>query len=65
MRTTNAESPGEPLVSVSGTGAKEPLQVRIPRDVKRCFKAHAAMLGLEPNELFVEMWQHYERSGRK
>jgi len=53
------------LVSVSGTGAKEPLQVRIPRDVKRCFKAHAAMLGLEPNELFVEMWQHYERSGRK
>ena len=40
---------------------KEPLQVRIPRDVKRRFKAHAALRGIEPNELFVEIWEQYER----
>jgi hypothetical protein len=40
--------------------SKEPLQVRIPQSLKRRFKAHAAMLGLEPNELFVVVWQHYE-----
>ena len=39
---------------------KEPLQVRIPPVVKRRFKAHAALRGLEPNELFVEVWDHYE-----
>ena len=43
--------------------AKEPLQVRIPSSVKRRFKAAAAMRGIEPNELFVEVWQHYERTG--
>ena len=41
---------------------KEPLQVRIPGTVKRRFKAHAAMRGVEPNELFVEVWEHYERT---
>ena len=41
---------------------KEPLQVRIPRDIKRRFKAKAAMLGMEPNELFVLMWAMYERA---
>lgn len=41
---------------------KEPLQVRIPGAVKRRFKAHAALLGMEPNELFVEVWEHYERT---
>jgi len=41
---------------------KEPLQVRIPGGVKRRFKAHAALRGMEPNELFVEMWEHYERT---
>jgi hypothetical protein len=46
-----------------GSGAgKEPLQVRIPVLLKRKFKAHAAMRGIEPNELFVEVWQHYENS---
>lgn len=46
-----------------GSGAgKEPLQVRIPAPLKRKFKAHAAMRGIEPNELFVEVWQHYEHS---
>ena len=39
---------------------KEPLQVRIPAHVKRRFKAHAALRGIEPNELFVEVWNHYE-----
>jgi hypothetical protein len=42
--------------------AKEPLQVRIPTQVKRQFKAAAAMRGLEPNELFVEVWEHYQRT---
>jgi soluble lytic murein transglycosylase-like protein len=41
---------------------KEPLQVRIPGALKRQFKAHAALRGIEPNELFVEMWQHYEQT---
>jgi hypothetical protein len=43
-------------------GTKEPLQVRIPQDVKRRFKAHAAMLGIPSHELFVEVWKHYERT---
>jgi len=41
---------------------KEPLQIRLPAGIKRQFKAHAALRGLEPNELFVEVWQHYERT---
>ena len=44
----------------SPAGAKEPLQVRIPVAVKRRFKSHAALRGLEPNELFVELWEQYE-----
>ena len=45
-----------------GGSEKEPLQVRIPRDIKRRFKAKAALLGVEPNELFVQMWDMYERA---
>jgi hypothetical protein len=41
---------------------KEPLQVRIPTAIKRRFKSHAALLGIEPNELFVAVWEHYEAS---
>ena len=41
---------------------KEPLQVRIPVAIKRRFKSHAALWGLEPHELFVEVWEHYEAS---
>ena len=41
---------------------KEPLQVRIPVSLKRRFKSHAALRGLEPHELFVEMWEVYERT---
>jgi len=44
------------------TADKEPLQVRIPSTVKRRFKAQAAILGMEPNQLFVEVWDHYERT---
>jgi hypothetical protein len=43
---------------------KEPLQVRIPVAVKRAFKSAAALRGMEPNELFVEVWEHYERTHR-
>jgi hypothetical protein len=39
---------------------KEPLQIRIPVSVKRQFKSRAALCGLEPNELFVEIWAYYE-----
>lgn len=28
--------------------------------VKRRFNSHAALRGMEPNELFVVMWEHYE-----
>ena len=42
--------------------SEESLQVRIPTSVKRRFKAHAAMRGMEPNEYFVEAWEHYERT---
>jgi hypothetical protein len=38
------------------------LQVRIPVTVKRRFKSHAALRGMEPNELFVLVWEHYETS---
>ncbi|MCB8878390.1 hypothetical protein [Acidisoma silvae] len=47
----------------TGTGEKEPLQIRIPTNVKRAFKARAAIRGIEPNTLFVEVWEHYERTG--
>lgn len=42
--------------------SKEPLQVRIPQEVKRRFKAHAALQGIAPHELFVKVWEHYERT---
>ena len=42
--------------------AKEPLQVRIPSSVKRRFKAAAALRGIDANVLFIEMWDHYERT---
>lgn len=48
--------------SKAAKAVKEPLQVRIPGAVKRRFKAHAALRGIEPNELFVEVWEHYERT---
>ncbi len=47
----------------SGVG-KEPLQVRIPTYIKRAFKSHAALRGIHPNVLFVEVWEHYNRTGR-
>ncbi len=41
---------------------KEPLQVRIPVSVKRRFKSYAALRGIEPHALFVEIWEYYESS---
>ena len=46
-------------------GGKESLQVRIPTTIKRQFKARAAIRGMEPHELFVEVWEHYERTRPK
>jgi hypothetical protein len=43
---------------------KEPLQVRLPVHLKRQFKSHAALRGMEPHQLFVEVWEHYEASLR-
>jgi hypothetical protein len=51
-----------PRPAASSISAKEPLQVRLPTSIKRRFKAHAAMRGMEANALFVEMWEHYERT---
>jgi hypothetical protein len=68
MRIMNASTapPGQPSLpgmDKAGVGsAKEPLQVRIPVAIKRRFKAHAALRGIEPNELFVEVWDHYEQT---
>jgi hypothetical protein len=46
----------------SRSEGKEPLQVRIPVIVKRRFKTQAAIRGIEPNQLFVEIWDHYEKT---
>jgi hypothetical protein len=59
VRTASGEKKGH---HPAPPDTKEPLQVRIPTAVKRRFKAHAAMRGMEPNELFVEVWEHYARS---
>ncbi len=45
---------------VRAGAAKEPLQIRIPVGIKRTFKARAAIRGMEPHELFVEVWKYYE-----
>ena len=47
---------------VRASDKKEPLQVRIPTSVKRAFKSQAALRGIEPNALFVEMWEYYNRA---
>ncbi|MBY0337330.1 MAG: hypothetical protein K2X11_11995 [Acetobacteraceae bacterium] len=59
-RLPNLPTTGEDTGRQADT--KEPLQVRIPVAVKRRFKAHAAMHGKEPNQLFVEVWEFYERA---
>jgi hypothetical protein len=54
-------SPAHASLTPRKSGAdKEPLQVRIPVAVKRRFKSHAALRGMEPHELFVEVWERYE-----
>lgn len=52
----------ESVGSTQALEGKEPLQVRIPARVKRAFKTYAAMRDMEPNRLFVEVWEHYERT---
>jgi hypothetical protein len=62
IRSRLASKPAGGLRRSGSTLAeKEPLQIRIPTDIKRRFKAAAALRGLEPNELFVEVWEQYER----
>ena len=53
---------GASLARRKSRADKEPLQVRIPVAVKRRFKSHAALRGMEPHELFVEVWERYEAS---
>ena len=55
--TSRRPSQGQAQLS---TPVKEPLQVRIPVKIKRAFKSHAALRGIEPNQLFVEIWESYE-----
>jgi hypothetical protein len=63
MATPQVQPAASPQSRPTATAqGKEPLQVRLPVKVKRRFKAHAALRGLEPNELFVEVWEHYERT---
>ena len=64
MHTTSRQSRRPAMREIPGLPApgKEPLQVRIPTEIKRRFKALAAMRGIEPNELFVEIWDHYEKT---
>ena len=48
--------------------AKQRLRARsryrfgFPSDIKRKFKARAALMGMHPNELFVKVWQKYENA---
>ena len=53
---------GRQVAAEAIASSKEPLQVRIPQDLKRRFKAHAAIQGMTSNELFVKVWEHYERT---
>jgi hypothetical protein len=65
MAAAKRHSVRTPARPPSGLAAdKEPLQVRIPVAVKRRFKSHAALRGLDPHELFVEVWESYEASLR-
>ena len=61
-RPHSSSTTGNARLKEPAGASKEPLQVRIPTDVKRRFKAHAAMRGIAPHKLFVEVWEHYERT---
>ena len=41
-------------------GEKVPLQVRIPPEAKREFKAYAAAHDLPSSHLFLKVWEHYK-----
>lgn len=61
MHSEGADNPSR-KARPGSPAKKEPLQVRIPTAIKRRFKSHAALMGVEPNELFVKVWEHYESS---
>jgi hypothetical protein len=64
ISTADGREPREGKSRTCAEISKEPLQVRIPQEVKRRFKAHAAMQGIAPHELFVQVWEYYERTHR-
>jgi hypothetical protein len=61
-RQRNGSFPAPPEAPKPPVSEKEPLQIRIPTDIKRRFKACAALRGMAPHELFVEVWKYYEKS---
>ncbi len=40
----------------------EPLQLKIPAETKRRFKAQAALRGISAADYFIQIFEHYERS---
>jgi hypothetical protein len=60
----HAAKPVAPTPKPANPAAKEPLQMRVPVGIKRRFKSYAALKGVEPNELFVEIWQFYEANAK-
>src|ERR1700751_3010467 len=64
VATTKTRKLSRKAAATPAPAGKEPLQVRIPVTVKRAFKSAAALRGMEPNELFVEVWDHCERTLR-
>lgn len=57
-------TPKPPSSQPAVAARKEPLQVRIPVTVKRRFKSEAALRGVDPNQLFVEVWSFWEAAQR-
>ncbi len=60
-------SKGEPPVAATITnthkpasGANTPLQLQVPPEVRRAFKAHAAERDVSMSDLFVQMWGEYQ-----
>ena len=49
----NLAKPGE-------TGAKVPIQLKIPPTVRRDFKGYAVARDLDASELFVQVWNYYK-----
>jgi len=52
----------DPKTIPSIAADKQPLQLRIPVNIKRAFKAQAALQGIAANALFIEMWKYYDHA---